>query len=337
MKTVLITGVAGLLGSHLADKYLEEGWHVIGIDNLIGGYRDNIPVNVEFYELDCNEFNSLDSLLKGRNVDLVVHAACTAHEGLSVFSPDFIYRNTASATISVLSASIANEVPKFIFCSSMARYGDYGQTPFTEDLIPRPQDPYAIAKVSAEDCIKLMSKVHGIKFVILVPHNIIGPRQKYDDPFRNVASIMMNRMLRGLPPIIYGDGQQTRSFSFISDVVDPLYRASITESAQGQVINIGPDENEITILERAKLIARIANYRGEFVFVPERPQEVKHASCSANKARELLGYSPKIDLEAGLTQMIDYIKHRGVTEFDYSLPLEIVSDLTPSTWKERLI
>jgi UDP-glucose 4-epimerase len=329
--------VAGLLGSHLADKYFEEGWSVVGIDNLVGGYRDNIPSSVEFHEIDCNDFNSLNNLLRRQRVDLVIHAACTAHEGLSVFSPDFIYRNTASATISVLSASIANEVPKFVFCSSMARYGDYGGTPFTEELVPRPQDPYAIAKVSAEECIRLMSKVHGIQFVILVPHNIIGPRQKYDDPFRNVASIMINRMLRGLPPIIYGDGQQTRSFSFISDVVEPLYRASIEDSALGEVINIGPDDNEVSILDLAKLIAQITGYQGEFIFVPERPQEVKHASCSANKARHLLGYSPKVDLETGLNQMIEYIEQRGTSEFDYSLPLEIISAKTPSTWKNRLI
>jgi UDP-glucose 4-epimerase len=337
LRTVLITGVAGLLGSHLADKYLKERWAVIGVDSLIGGYKDNIPLGVEFHEIDCNEFGSLNSLLKGRGVSLVVHAACTAHEGLSVFSPDFIYRNTASATVSVLSASIANEVPKLVFCSSMARYGDYGGTPFTENLEPKPQDPYAIAKVSAEECIKLMSRVHGIQYVILVPHNIIGPRQKYDDPFRNVASIMMNRMLQGLPPIIYGDGKQTRSFSFISDVVEPLYVASITEEAVGQVINVGPDDNEISILELATRIAVLAGYHGDFIFVPERPQEVKHASCNANKARKLLGYSPTIDLDSGLMQMIKYIKERGVKEFEYSLPIEIVSDKTPSTWKDRLI
>lgn len=337
MSKVVITGVAGLLGSHLADKYAREGWSVIGIDNLIGGYRDNIPVGVEFHEIDCNDFNAVNHVLKGREVDLVIHAACTAHEGLSVFSPDFIYRNTASASISILSASIANKVPKFIFCSSMARYGDYGGLPFTEDLSPKPQDPYAIAKVSAEDCIRLMSKVHGIEYVILVPHNIIGPRQKYDDPFRNVASIMINRMLRGLPPIIYGDGKQTRSFSFISDVVDPLYRSSIEQKCSGEVINVGPDNNEISILRLAEIIADLTNYKGEFTFVPERPQEVKHASCSADKARELLGYSPKIDLETGLAQMITYIRQRGVSEFDYSLPLEIISEKTPTTWKNRLI
>lgn len=337
MKKVLITGVAGLLGSHLADKYLKEGWFVIGVDNLIGGYRDNIAKEVEFHEIDCNDFNSLNILIKNQDIQIVIHAACTAHEGLSVFSPDFIYRNTASATIAVLSASIANKVPKFIFCSSMARYGDYGGIPFTEDLVPRPQDPYAIAKVSAEECIKLMSNVHGIRYVILVPHNVIGPRQKYDDPYRNVASIMMNRMLRGLPPIIYGDGRQTRSFSFISDVVEPIYRASLEDTALGEVINIGPDDNEISILELAALIARITGFKGEFLFVPERPQEVKHASCSAAKARRLLGYAPKVELEPGLIQMVEYIKRRGLSAFDYSFPLEIVSEKTPSTWKERLI
>jgi UDP-glucose 4-epimerase len=337
LKTVLITGVAGLLGSHLADKYLNEGWSVIGIDNLIGGYRDNIPDKVDFHLIDCNDFNSVNSLFSIHDIDLVIHAACTAHEGLSVFSPDFIFRNTASASISVLSASIANKVPKFIFCSSMARYGDYNGEPFTEDLSPRPQDPYAIAKVSAEACIRLMSKVHGIQYVILVPHNIIGPRQKYDDPFRNVASIMINRMLRGLPPIIYGDGLQTRSFSFISDVVDPIYKASIVDEALGQVINVGPDENEISILELAKKIAYLTNYEGEFLHVPDRPQEVKHASCSASKARKLLEYSPNVNLESGLIQMIDYIKTRGVMEFEYTIPLEINSDKTPITWKKQLI
>jgi UDP-glucose 4-epimerase len=337
LSKVLITGVAGLLGSHLADKYIQEGWSVIGIDNLVGGYMDNIPSGVEYHKIDCNDFFAIDNVLKGKKVDLVVHAACTAHEGLSVFSPDFIYRNTASASVSVLSASIANEVPKFIFCSSMARYGDYGGLPFTEDLQPKPQDPYAIAKVSAEECIKLMSKVHGIEYVILVPHNIIGPRQKYDDPFRNVASIMINRMLRGLAPIIYGDGEQTRSFSFISDVANPLYRSSIDARCSGEVINVGPDNNEITILNLAEIIAGLTKFKGSFTFVPERPQEVKHASCSADKARKLLEYSPEIDLETGLEQMISYIQKRGVLEFDYSLPLEIVSAKTPSTWKKRLI
>jgi len=336
LKRVLITGVAGLLGSHLADKYINEGWIVTGVDNLVGGYRDNIPSEVDFHSMDCNEFESIDTLMKNVQFDLVVHAACTAHEGLSVFSPNFIYKNTASASISAISASIANNVPKFIFCSSMARYGDYGGLPFTEDMTPKPQDPYGIAKVSVEKCLNLLSQVHGLRYVILVPHNIIGPRQKYDDPFRNVASIMINRMLSGLPPVIYGDGRQTRSFSFISDVVDPLYQASIEDSVVGEVINIGPDDNEVSILELATTIASLVGYKDEFIFVPERPQEVKHASCSARKARELLGYCPKVGLEEGLIDLVNYIKNRGLLAFDYSLPLEIVSEKTPTTWKNRL-
>lgn len=337
MGKVLITGVAGLLGSHLADKYVMEGWKVVGIDNLVGGYRDNVPKEVIFHEIDCTDFDSINLVLAKEKFDLVIHAACTAHEGLSVFSPSFIYKNTATATVSVLSAAIANDVTRFVFCSSMARYGDYGGIPFTEDLLPKPQDPYAIAKVSAESCIKLMSEVHGIQFVILVPHNIIGPRQKYDDPFRNVASIMMNRMLRGLPPIIYGDGLQTRSFSFVSDVVDPIYTSSIINDSLGEVINVGPDNNEISIKSLAEQIAQITGFSGRFIYVPERPQEVKHASCSANKARKLLGYQPKVGLKEGLIEMVDYIKGRGVKEFEYTLPLEIVSEKTPATWTNKLI
>ena len=333
-RTYFITGVAGFLGSHLAEHLLKEGHRVIGNDNLVGGYLDNVPAGVEFHTVDCNDLAEMKSITKG--VDVVYHTAAYAYEGLSVFSPHLVTENVYSGTVSVVTAAIANKVKRFIHCSSMARYGTQETIPFTEDMQCLPQDPYGIAKYAAELSIENLCRVHGMDYVIAVPHNIIGPRQKYDDPFRNVASIMINLMLQGRQPIIYGDGEQKRCFSFIEDVVDPLKRMATEEGVVGHIINIGPDNEFVTINELAQIIAGLLDFPLEPIYMPGRPQEVRHATCSANKAREYLAYESKVPLKEGLQSMIDYIRDRGVKPFRYHLDLEIVSDLTPRTWKDRL-
>lgn len=332
---VLVTGVAGFMGSHLADAFIKRGDHVVGIDNFIGGYSENVPVEVEFYNADLGEFNDIEPLFKG--VDLVVHTACTAYEGLSVFSPSLVTRNTSHITTTVLSAAIKHKVKKFVHMSSMARYGTQDVVPFTEDMTPKPQDPYGIAKYAAELLIKNLCETHGMKYAILVPHNIIGPRQKFDDPFRNVASIMINRMLQGKQPIIYGDGQQMRCFSFMQDVINPLLKACDTDVVDGQVTNIGPDEEFVTIEELAQKIAKILGFDLDPIYMPGRPQEVKHANCSADKARRLLGYKTSTTLEEGLTELAEWIKTKGARPFNYHLPLEFVTEKTPKTWTDRLM
>lgn len=332
---VLVTGVAGFMGSHLADEFLKRGHEVVGIDNFIGGYKENVPVGVEFWELDLNDLDSLHEPFTG--VDMVVHTACTAYEGLSVFSPALVVRNTSQIITTVMSASIKAGVKKIVHMSSMARYGTQEVVPFTEDLLPKPQDPYGIAKYAGEMLIKNLADTHGMKYAILVPHNIIGPRQKYDDPFRNVASIMINRMLQGKQPIIYGDGQQMRCFSFMQDVINPLMIACETDAVDGQVTNIGPDEEFVTIKELAERIAAIIGFDLDPIYMPGRPQEVKHANCSANKARELLGYKTTTTLDEGLCELVEWIKQKGPKEFDYHLPLEFITEKTPKTWTDRLM
>jgi UDP-glucose 4-epimerase len=329
---VFISGVAGFLGSHLADKFLAEGNQVIGVDSLIGGYLENVPDGVEFHNRDLTSDNLADLM---EDVDLVIHAACTAYEGLSVFSPALIVKNTMQATAELLSVAIQANVKKFVYLSSMARYGAI-QTPYTEDMEPRPQDPYGIAKLASEDLVRNLCDTHGIDWVVLVPHNIIGPRQKYDDPFRNVASIMTNRLLQNKEPIIYGDGTQQRCFSFIDDVVEPLFVACSTDKATGQVINIGPDEEEITINELAQRLQAIIGTDLEPTYTDGRPQEVKVALCSSNKARELLGYQTSTDLDNGLTSLVQWISNRGPRAFDYHLPIEIRNERLPATWANRL-
>lgn len=332
---VLITGVAGFMGSHLADEFIKRGHNVVGIDNLIGGYYENIPDAVEFYEKDLGNFDSVADHFNG--IDLVVNTACTAYEGLSVFSPALVTRNTSHITTVALSASIKAGVKKFVHMSSMARYGTQDTVPFTENMIPKPQDPYGIAKYASELLIKNICETHGMDYVILVPHNIIGPRQKYDDPFRNVASIMINRMLQGKQPIIYGDGSQMRCFSFMQDVIDPLMVACETDIANGLVINIGPDEEFITINDLAKKIATILKFDLDPIYMPGRPQEVLNANCSASLAREVLGYKTKKSLDSGLEDLCNWIKDSGSKNFDYHLPLEFVTDKTPRTWVDHII
>jgi UDP-glucose 4-epimerase len=328
---VFITGIAGFLGSHLADKFLEEGHQVVGVDSLIGGYADNVPDGARFYVRDLVK-DSVEDLLQ--DVDLVIHAACTAYEGLSVFSPALVVSNTTQATTEILSQSIRAKVKKFVYLSSMARYGTL-PTPYTEDMEPRPQDPYGIAKLASERLVQNLCDTHGLEWVVLVPHNIIGPRQKYDDPYRNVASIMTNRLLQGKPPVIYGDGEQMRCFSFIQDVVEPLYVACVSDKALSQVINIGPDEESITINELASRLQKIVGTDYEPIYTGGRPQEVKIARCSSNKARAVLDYKTSTSLDAGLTELVEWIKSRGAKEFEYHLPIEIQTSKLPETWAKR--
>ena len=330
MKKIFITGIAGFLGSHVADEFIKQGFEVAGNDNLIGGYEDNVPKEAAFYPFDCRS-EQIKKILEEFGPDILIHTAATAYEGLSVFSPSFVTSNIYEASISVFSAAISSGVKRIVNCSSMARYGSI-QVPFLEDMAPKPQDPYGIAKYAVEQTLECLANVHSIEYVTLVPHNIIGPRQKYDDPYRNVASIMINRCLQGLPPIIYGDGNQTRCFSFIQDVLSCLMNACLEDAPLGQVINVGPDEEVITINELASKICKLTNFNGEPKFLAARPQEVKHAVCSSQKARNLLNYQTKVTLIDGLHSMVTYIKDRGVAKFNRHMPVEIISDLTPKTW-----
>lgn len=325
---IFITGVAGFLGSHLADELLKQGHHIVGVDNMVGGYQDNIPKGIDFHSVDCLNHDKMVVLME--DVDIVYHLACTAYEGLSVFSPHFVGLNTYAVTTSVLSAAIENKVKRFVFTSSMARYGDQ-QVPFTEDMEPKPQDPYGIAKVASEMVIKNLCEAHGMEWAIAVPHNIIGPRQRYDDPYRNVASIMINKMLKGEQPIIYGDGRQMRSFSDVKDVVTPLVKLGL-ESPSGTLVNVGPDDRFIEIDVLARTIAQLLEFDVKPIYVPERPKEVKLAACSSDLARKILGYEPTTVLEDSLQSIIDYVKTRGTLPFSYNMPLEIINNKTPKTW-----
>ena len=331
---VFVSGVAGFLGSHLADAFTHRGDEVVGCDNMIGGDLQNLPEGIKFEQSDCGDIDAMKRLLTG--VDLVYHCAAIATEGLSVFSPAIIAKHVYENTAGLLAAAASKKVKRFVYCSSMARYG-HGKPPFREDQPVDPVDPYGIAKYAAELLVRNVAQTHGFEHVIAVPHNIIGPKQKYDDPYRNVASIMINRMLQGKQPIIYGDGEQSRSFSFVQDCVDPLLAMATKPGLSGEIINIGPDEEVTTINELARTIADILKFKLEPIYVADRPQEVRSATCSADKARKLLGYRTKVSLAEGLQTMVQWIRAHGPRPFEYHLPIEIDSPLVPVTWRDRLI
>ena len=331
---ILITGVAGFLGSHLAQKLSTLGHKIIGIDNMIGGYEDNIPQNITFHKEDCCNYEKMNLFMKG--IDVAYHCAATAHEGLSVFAPYEIGKNNFLASVAIFSAAISNKVKRIIFCSSMARYGSQ-KTPFTENMVPKPVDPYGISKVAAEDVLKNLCELNNIEWVIAVPHNIIGPKQKYDDPYRNVVSIMINRMLQKKAPIIYGNGKQKRCFSYIDDCLTCLVPMLDQKNLNKEIINIGPDEEYVTINKISEICSNITGSNLEPIYKKDRPREVKHATCSANKARKLLNYKTSTDLNTGIKKTFEYIKKRGAKPFNYHIKIEIKNELTPETWLKREI
>ena len=331
---IFITGIAGFLGSHLANRMINLNHEVSGNDNLIGGEKINLNKKINFFETDCNDLEGMSKIIKGN--DIVYHCAATAHEGLSVFSPNIITKNIFQASVSTITASIQNNVKRFIYCSSMARYGNQ-KTPFDENMDPKPEDPYGIAKVAGENILKVLADLNGMEWNIAVPHNIVGPNQKYDDPFRNVLSIFINRNLQNKPAIIYGDGNQKRCFSYIDDVIYCLEKLALDKKINKEIINIGPDEEEVTINEIAEMVANKTGFNGKPIYVSDRPKEVKFATCNANKSRKLLNYQTKTSLKEAIIKTSKFIKDNGVKEFKYYLPVEIINKKTPETWIKKLI
>lgn len=321
---IWVTGIAGFLGGHLAEQLKKLGHVVSGNDNELCSSLPN-----RFCKVDCCNYVGMLKQLSHFRPDVLIHCAATAHEGLSNFSPSFITRNIYEASVATFSAAIAAGVKRIVFMSSMARYGSQ-KLPFRETMLPSPVDPYGIAKVAVEDTLKALSKLHGIEYVIAVPHNIIGPRQRYNDPFRNVASIMINRALQGKSLLVYGDGQQRRCFSPVKDCLHSLIKM-IDAPISGEIINIGPDEGDITILELAGMIRDLTGGTADVQHTQARPNEVKEAWCSSDKARRLLGFNPQQNLLDCLAEMVGYIRQHGSKNFNYSFKIEIEKGC-PTLW-----
>ncbi len=327
---VHVTGVAGFLGSHIADALIERGHSVSGSDNLSAGDLRNIPSSVAFHNVDCLKPAGLFV-----DVDVLYHCAAHPHEGLSVFSPRVVTQSIYDMSVAVFSEAIAAGVKRIVYCSSMSRYGD-GETPFRETQSVRPRDPYAIAKVAAEETLRCLCEAHGLEYVIAVPHNIVGARQKYDDPFRNVCAIMINRMLLGMQPIVYGDGHQTRCFSDVRDVVRVMVAFAEHKQAHAEIFNVGPDEHPVSIERMGQTVAEIIGCGWNPMRLPPRLREVRHAHCSSDKIRTWYDYRTEHTLTDMLESLVAHVRALGPKPFDYYLPIEIKNENTPRFWTERI-
>ena len=331
---IFITGVAGFLCANLADFYIKKGFKISGCDNLVGGSLENIDQKkIAFYQGDCENLEFMTKIMK--DVDVVCHAAAYAHEGLSVFSPTLICNNNLTGSVSVFTAAIKNKVRRIVYCSSMARYGNI-KIPYTEDQVPNPVDPYGVSKLAAENILKILCEVHGVEYNIAVPHNIIGPKQNYNDPYRNVVAIMINLILQNRQPIIYGDGEQKRTFSDIDDCIYCLDKLMLDKNVKSQLVNIGPDDEFTSINTLFQTLSNKMGFNQDPIYLEDRPNEVKYSTCSADKAKKFLNYKKSITLDESLDKVIEYIKSKGPKKFIYNYHLEIENEKTPKSWKNKL-
>jgi UDP-glucose 4-epimerase len=302
-KKVLITGVAGLLGSRLADWIIENqpDYQVIGIDDLSGGYKENVNSKVKFIELNLvTESYRFDVLMKEYKPDYVFHFAAYAAEGLSPFIRTYNYDNNLKATALVVNECIKNDVTRLVFTSTLAVYGHgYGGI-FNEDQTPSPIDPYGVAKYACEMDIQIAGEQHGLDWCIVRPHNVYGVNQNIWDKYRNVLGIWMYQYLNNEPMTIFGDGEQTRAFSYIDDNLEPLWKSAVLPEASKQIINLGGIE-EISITKACETLQEVIG-GGEIVYKEAR-HEVKHSIPTWQKSIDILGYEYKTDLKKGLTEM----------------------------------
>lgn len=334
---VVVTGCAGLIGSHLAHKLQADGHKVLGIDDFSGGTKENIIGLRNFINLDVRKCKKLTKAFKEFAPDIVHHLSAHPHEGLSQFCPEKITSNTYNASLSVFKASInCGTLPKIIYYSSMARYGNGGmKLPFTEDMRMEPEDIYAIAKCSAERALEILSFIHKFDYNIVVPHNIFGPRVSLHDPYRNVLALWCNAILRGKPVVIFGDGEQRRAPSYVDDILDPIIKLGFDENINKEIVNMG-SEHHYTIKELAQMVINEFGLKLEPMYVSERPCEVKNAYCSVGKSVKLLGFKDNTGIIEGIHKLAMWAKEVGPKEPVYLEELEI-EDYAPEVWTKKIL
>ncbi|HVH15546.1 MAG TPA: NAD-dependent epimerase/dehydratase family protein [Candidatus Angelobacter sp.] len=329
-RTILVTGGAGFMGSWLVDHLVKQGHEVVSADNLLGGKRENINSDCTFVKADLVRRQEVRPLVKG--VDLIFHLAAYAAEGQSIFSPISINEINIMPMNNLLVEAVNRNVQRFVFTSSMAVYGNQ-KSPFDEKLPRRPEDPYGAAKTYCETVLEIFGHIYDLEYAIIRPHNVYGPRQNIADPYRNVLGIWINRVMRGKPPIIYGDGKQTRAFSYIDDVTPAIVNAGLGLKGKGQIINVGSDR-PITIGKACRILLETMGSKLKPQHEKPRLGEVKHAYCTVKKSIDLLGYETRHSLKDGLVRMVEWARRIGPRQPTYVLPLEITKG-APRVWLER--
>jgi UDP-glucose 4-epimerase len=323
----LVTGGAGFIGSHVAAQCLALGYRVVVLDDLSGGFEDQVPAGTSFVKGSITDEDLVKRLFEEHRFDYVYHLAAYAAEGLSHFIRRFNYLTNLVGTINLINESIRTDVRCFIFTSSIAVYGK-NQLPMIEDLVPQPEDPYGISKYAAELDLRAAHEMFGLPFIVFRPHNVYGEHQNIGDPYRNVVGIFMNQIMTGQPLTIFGDGNQSRAFTHIDDIASHIARSVDFQEAYNQVFNVGSDVPH-TVNELAVIVAQAFGVPSQINHLPAR-NEVYHAYANHDKAFSVLGMRSTTELSEGVARMASWVRRVGARKGKPFENIEIVRNLPPS-------
>ena len=324
----LVTGGAGFIGAHVTNHLIKNGHKVVVLDDLSGGFLENVNKDALFVKGSILDKGLLTELFDQHNFDYVFHLAAYAAEGLSHFIRNFNYQNNLIGSINLINLSVLHKIKCFVFTSSIAVYGE-GQLPMKEDLTPIPEDPYGISKFAVEMDLKCAKEMFDLDYIIFRPHNVYGEYQNIGDRYRNVIGIFMNQLLKGEPLTIFGDGNQTRAFSYIDDVAPYIAKSVNTKDAYNEIFNIGGDI-DYSVNDLAKTTMEVMNLDQEINYQPAR-NEVLHAYSDHTKAKKVfsLNDSTFTDLKSGLRKMASWVNEVGSRESSYFGEIEIHEKLPP--------
>lgn len=329
-KRSLVTGGAGFIGSHVGRHCLAMGHNVVVLDDLSGGFEDNVPAGATFVQGSVTDAELIRQLFETHEFDYVYHLAAYAAEGLSPFIRRFNYTNNLIGSVNLINESVKHNVSCFVFTSSIAVYGT-NQLPMREELTPEPEDPYGISKYAVELDLHAAHRMFGLNYVIFRPHNVYGENQNLGDRYRNVVGIFMNQVMQGEPMTIFGDGTQTRAFSYIDDVAPDIARSVEVPTSYCEVFNVGADQ-PYAVKHLAEVVARTFGQEPQIRFLPAR-NEVLHAFSDHSKARRIFGERPVTSLEEGVGRMAAWARRAGVRKSKKFENIEVTLNLPPS-WRE---
>jgi UDP-glucose 4-epimerase len=304
----LVTGAAGFIGSHVASWLLKDGLEVVALDDLSGGYKENVPTGSRFILGSVTDYTLLKDLFQTERFDYIFHLAAYAAEGLSHFIRRFNYENNLIGSVNLINLSVLHSVRCFVFTSSIAVYGR-NQLPMTEDQTPQPVDPYGVSKYAVELDLRAAHHQFGLDYVIFRPHNVYGEHQNIGDKYRNVIGIFMNQILQGEPLTIFGDGTQTRAFSYIDDVAPVIARSVSNRMAYGEVFNVGGDV-PYSVADLARVVSEAMGAPADIRFLQAR-NEVQHAYCSHEKVRRYFDLPAPVTLDEGIGRMAAWARQAG--------------------------
>ncbi len=332
MVKVLVTGAAGFIGSHVCDHLVNNGYEVIALDDLSGGFEDNVNAKAKFIKGSINDVDLINNLFKEHQFTYVFHLAAYAAEGLSHFIRRFNYNNNLIGSINLINASInAGTVKCFVFTSSIAVYGK-NQLPMKEDMTPQPEDPYGISKLAVEQDLKSAHEMFGMDYIIFRPHNVYGERQNIGDPYRNVVGIFMNQIMQGKKLTVFGDGMQTRAFSHIDDVAPIIAKSVEMPEVFNEVFNIGAD-TPYTVKELTTLVCDAFGASEQIEYLEAR-NEVVHAYSNHDKVHKFFGHMiNNISLKDGIERMVADAKEKGPRTGEKFKNIEVEKNMPPAWTK----